>query len=69
MAEIAGTYLRKGSTIYVESPIRYRTWEDSEGWGRFTTEVEVREMTLLDGPRSEDSDLSFDLEELETAVN
>ena len=53
LAEIAGKYLQKGSTVYVEGPIRTRSWEDSEGRERFTTEIEVREMTMLDGPRSE----------------
>ena len=53
LAEIAGKYLQKGNTVYVEGPVRYRTWEDSEGRERATTEIEVREMTMLDGSRSE----------------
>lgn len=68
LAEIAGQYLRKGSQIYVEGTLRYRTWEDQEGRERFTTEIEVRELSMLDGPRGEELDISFDPEELE-AVN
>ena len=41
LAEIAGQYLRKGSSVYVEGTLRYRTWEDQEGKERFTTEIEV----------------------------
>ena len=65
LAEIAGQYLRKGGQIYVEGTLRYRTYEDSEGRERFTTEVEVRELSMLDGPRGEELDTSFDPEELE----
>jgi single-strand DNA-binding protein len=65
LAEIAGQYLRKGSSLYVEGTLRYRTYEDQEGRERFTTEIEVRELSMLDGPRGEEPDLSFDPEELE----
>ena len=65
LAEIAGQYLRKGGQIYVEGTLRYRTYEDSEGRERFTTEVEVRELSMLDGPRGEELDTSFDPEGLE----
>jgi single-strand DNA-binding protein len=65
LAEIVGQYCRKGGQIYVEGTLRYRTYEDSEGRERFTTEVEVRELSMLDGPRGEELDTSFDPEELE----
>jgi len=68
LAEIAGQYLRKGSSVYVEGTLRYRTWEDQEGKERFTTEIEVRELSMLDGPRGEDLDTSFDPEELEAVA-
>jgi single-strand DNA-binding protein len=65
LAEIAGQYLRKGSQVYVEGTLRYRTWEDQEGKERFSTEVEVKELSMLDGPSGEELDTSFDPEELE----
>jgi single-strand DNA-binding protein len=68
LAEIAGQYLHKGSTVYVEGTLRYRTWEDQEGRERFTTEIEVRELSMLDGPRGEELDTSFDPDELEAAA-
>ena len=51
MAEIAGQYLRKGASIYVEGTLRYRTWTDDGGHERFTCEVEVKELSMLDGRR------------------
>jgi single-strand DNA-binding protein len=68
LAEIAGQYLRKGGQVYVEGTLRYRTYEESEGGERFTTEIEVRELSMLDGPRGGELDTSFDPEELEAAV-
>jgi single-strand DNA-binding protein len=68
LAEIVGQYCHKGGQIYVEGTLRYRTYEDSEGRERFTTEIEVRELSMLDGPRGEELDTSFDPEELEAAV-
>jgi single-strand DNA-binding protein len=68
LAEIIGQYCRKGGQIYVEGTLRYRTYEDSEGRERFTAEIEVRELSMLDGPRGEELDTSFDPEELEAAA-
>ena len=51
LAEIAGQYLRKGASIYVEGTLRYRTWTDDGGHERFTCEVEVKELSMLDGQR------------------
>ena len=51
LAEIAGQYLRKGASIYVEGTLRYRTWTDDGGHERFTCEIEVKELSMLDGRR------------------
>jgi single-strand DNA-binding protein len=48
LAEIAGQYLRKGSQVYVEGPSRTRKWEDKDGVERFTTEVRVNKLLMLD---------------------
>lgn len=61
LAEIAGKYLKKGSRIYVEGSLRTRTWE-KDGVKRYTTEIRVAEMQMLDGkpsgtaPMGEDAD-------------
>lgn len=47
LAEIAGEYLRKGSSVYVEGRIRTRKWQDKDGQDRYTTEIEATEMQML----------------------
>lgn len=49
LAEIAGQYLKKGSKVYVEGSLRNRKWQDKEGNDRYTTEVFVQDMQMLDG--------------------
>src|ERR1035437_1875956 len=49
LAEIAGEYLKKGSTIYVEGKLQTRKWQDKEGKDRYTTDIIVNEMTMLGG--------------------
>jgi len=49
LAEIVSQYLRKGSKIYVEGALRTRKWQDKEGKDRYTTEIHVNEMQMLDG--------------------
>ena len=55
LAEIAGKYLKKGSTVYVEGRIRTRKWQDKEGQERYTTEIEANEMQMLGGKPAGDS--------------
>ncbi|MBK5912984.1 single-stranded DNA-binding protein [Rhodocyclus purpureus] len=47
LAEIAGQYLKKGSSVYIEGRIRTRKWQDKEGQERYTTEIEANEMKML----------------------
>jgi len=47
LAEIAGQYLKKGSSVYLEGRIRTRKWTDKEGQERYTTEIEANEMQML----------------------
>ena len=49
LAEIAGQYLRKGSKVYVEGRIQTRKWQGQDGQDRYTTEIIVRNMQMLDG--------------------
>ena len=52
LAEIAGEYLKKGSSVYVEGRLQTRKWTDKEGVERYTTEIVVQEMTMLGGRAS-----------------
>lgn len=48
LGQIAGEYLKKGSKVYVEGSLRTRKWQDKEGQDRYTTEIIVNEMQMLD---------------------
>ena len=48
LAEIANQYLRKGSSAYFEGQLKTRKWIDKNGLDRYTTEIEVNELKLLD---------------------
>ena len=51
-AEIAGEYLKKGRTVYVEGRIHTDTWDDKEtGQKRYKTEIYVNNLVMLGGPR------------------
>jgi len=52
-ANIIHKYCRKGSQIFVEGSLQMREWQDKEGNKRFTTEVNVRNVQLLDSKSSE----------------
>ena len=47
LAEIAGEYLKKGSSIYVEGRLQTRKWQTKEGQDRYTTEVIADSMQML----------------------
>jgi single-strand DNA-binding protein len=47
LAEIAGEYLKKGRSVYVEGRLKTRKWQDKEGQERYTTEIIASEMQLL----------------------
>ncbi|CAM3901278.1 single-stranded DNA-binding protein [Rheinheimera salexigens] len=49
LAEIAGQYLKKGSKVYIEGKLKNRKWTDKEGVERYTTEIVVNELQMLDG--------------------
>ncbi len=37
LAEIAGEYLTKGKTVFIEGRLQTRKWQDRDGKDRFTT--------------------------------
>jgi single-strand DNA-binding protein len=54
LAEIAGEYLSKGKTIYVEGRLQTRKWQDKSGNDRYTTEIVGDKMQML-SPKGEKS--------------
>ena len=58
LAEIAGEYLGKGKTVYLEGRLQTRKWQDKEGKDRYTTEIVGEKMQMLskkDSGRDRDS--------------
>jgi single-strand DNA-binding protein len=51
LGEIAGRYLKKGSSVYIEGRIRTRKWQGQDGQDRYTTEIDATEMQMLGNPR------------------
>lgn len=49
LAEIAGQYLKKGSSVYIEGSLKTRKWQDKDGQERYTTEIVADEMKMLGG--------------------
>ena len=49
LAEIAGQYLKKGSSVYIEGRLETRKWTDKNGIERYTTDIIANEMQMLGG--------------------
>ena len=52
LAEIAGEYLAKGKTVYIEGRLQTRKWQDNSGNERYTTEIVGERMQML-SPKGE----------------
>jgi len=49
LAEIAGEYLKKGKSVYIEGRIKYGKYTDKDGVERNTVDIVANEMQLLGG--------------------
>lgn len=49
LAEIAGEYLKKGRSAYIEGRLKTRKWQDKDGHDRYTTEIVAETLQLLGG--------------------
>ena len=49
LAEIAGQYLKKGRSVYVEGRIKTDKYTDKEGVEKFSTQIIASEMQMLGG--------------------
>lgn len=47
-AEIAEKYLKKGSLVYVEGKIRYRSYDDKDGNKKYVTEIICESFKMLE---------------------
>ena len=56
LADIAETYLKKGSQVYVEGRLRSRSFDGKDGAKRFVTEIQVDNLVLLGGRKEPGSE-------------
>lgn len=49
LAEIAGEYLRKGSSVYVEGSLKYDKYTGQDGVEKYSTDIVANEMQMLGG--------------------
>jgi len=56
LADLAQSYLKKGSQVYVEGRLQTNNWEDQQGQKHYKTEVVVTTMQFLDTKSSEGGD-------------
>ena len=47
LAEIAGEYLKKGRSVYVEGRLKTRKWTDKDGAEKYSTEIIASDMQML----------------------
>lgn len=52
IGEIARDYLKKGSKVYIEGKLQTRKWQDQGGIDRYTTQIVVKELQMLDRPNN-----------------
>ena len=55
LAEIAGQYLRKGSSVYVEGKLKTEKYTDKNGVEKYSTKVIANSMQMLGGKPSGES--------------
>jgi single-strand DNA-binding protein len=59
LAEIAGQYLKKGSSIYVEGRIKTEKYTDKNGIEKYATKIVANEMKMLGSRQGGGGDTSF----------
>jgi len=57
LAEIAGKWLKKGSSVYLEGKLKTRKWQDQQGNDKYTTEIIGDTLRML-GNKNESSSSS-----------
>lgn len=55
LADIAGSWLKKGSRVYLEGKMRTRSYDDKNGVKRYVTEIQAENIQLLDSKQSANS--------------
>ena len=48
IAEVVEKYIRKGASVFVSGELTYRQWQDKDGNDRYSTEVKLYTVQMLD---------------------
>jgi single-strand DNA-binding protein len=67
-AEICDQYLRKGSLVYLEGPLKTERYEDKSGAAKYFTKVVATQLQMLDRRPSEEPAGAVEEEQAEYAV-
>ena len=59
LVDVAHKYLKKGHKVYLEGRIKTKKWQDQSGNDRYSTEIQVNQMTMLTS-RAESEGLAND---------
>lgn len=54
LAEIAGQYLKKGSSVYIEGRLQTRKYTDKDGVEKYATDIIAEQMQMLGGRQGAD---------------
>ncbi len=60
LAELAKSFVHKGSLLYIEGKLRNRQYEDKAGVKKFVTEVVADQLILLDKKTKAESEESYE---------
>lgn len=53
LAEVCEKYIRKGTQLFIEGKITYRTYEDKDGSKKYFTEIVADNIRMLGGKKEE----------------
>ena len=58
-AEVAGEYLKKGRSVYIEGRLQTRKYTDTDGVEKYSTEIVADRMQLIGGAREGGGEADF----------
>lgn len=61
LAKICNQYVNKGSRLYIEGELRYRSYDDKDGEKKYVTEIVAHQMVMLSAKKKDEKADSDDL--------
>jgi single-strand DNA-binding protein len=62
LCKVVESYIKKGSSLYIEGALQTRKWQDAQGNDRYSTEIVLQgfggALVMLDGPSGDKPDRS-----------